>query len=60
MSGWRNYSKFIAASVATGLISLQLAITDGEVSVSEWITIALAVLGALGVYAVENKPNPKP
>lgn len=54
---WRGYSKFIAAAVATGLVTLQLAITDGTVTKSEWITIGLAVLGALGVYAIPNKTD---
>ena len=47
---WQTYSKLIPAAVAAALILLQTAITDG-VTASEWITIALAFLGALGVYA---------
>lgn len=52
-----KYAKFIAALVATGLIALQVAITDGTVTKSEWITIALAVVGTITVYAVPNKTD---
>jgi hypothetical protein len=40
--------------VAAALVALQTALTDGHVTGSEWITIALAGLGALGVLAVPN------
>jgi hypothetical protein len=54
------YAKFIAAAAAAGLVAAQLAITDDTITKTEWITIALAVLGALGVYAIPNKTEPKP
>lgn len=48
------YAKFIVAAVVAGLIALQTALSDDSVTNSEWITIALAVVGALAVYAVPN------
>jgi hypothetical protein len=53
-----KYSKFIVAALAAGAVALQSAITDGTVSAAEWVTIAIAVLGALGVWAFPNKPTP--
>lgn len=49
-----NYLKSFATAIATGLVFLQLAITDDGVTKSEWITIGLAVLGSVGVWAVPN------
>lgn len=46
-----RYSKAIAA--AAGAISV--AVTDGVFDWNDGITIALAVLAALGVYLVPNK-----
>lgn len=51
-----KYGKLIAAAIAAGGIALQVAVTDGQVTPAEGITIALAVLGALGVYVVPNAP----
>lgn len=50
----KEYAKFAVAVVAAGLVALQTALTDGHVTGQEWITIALAALGALGVLAVPN------
>lgn len=50
----KTYAKFVVAAVMAGLVALQTALTDGGVSSQEWITIALAVLGALGVAVVPN------
>ena len=44
--------KFLTA-LATALSSLAVALDEG-VTDSEWIMVALAFLGALGVYAVPN------
>lgn len=51
------YAKTIAAAIATAAITLQVVMSDGTVTTSEWITVGLAALGALGVYAVPNKPR---
>lgn len=47
------YTKSILAVLTAGLTVLASVIVGG-ISVSEWIQIALAALGALGVYAVPN------
>lgn len=49
------YAKTIVAVVVAALVALQTGLSDGTVTPSEWITIALAGLGALGVWAVPNK-----
>lgn len=50
----KEYAKTIVAVVMAALVALQTALTDGGVSSQEWITIALAALGALGVWVVPN------
>lgn len=55
-----QYWKFIIAALTTGLIALQAALTDGTVTTQEWVTIALAALGALGVWAKSNAAPPLP
>jgi hypothetical protein len=50
------YLKSVAAAVTAGMIALTAALTDESITAGEWVTVALAVLGALGVYAVENAP----
>jgi hypothetical protein len=52
-----RYAKFIVAALTAGLIALQTAITDDRITTSEWVTIALAVLGAIGVVIVPNKTD---
>jgi peptidoglycan biosynthesis protein MviN/MurJ (putative lipid II flippase) len=51
--GWR-WAKTIAAAVAAGGVVLISALTDADVGAAEWVQIGMAVLGALGVYAVPN------
>lgn len=45
--------KFMVALVAA-LGILANALSDGHVTGSEWLSVAVAFLGALGVYAVTN------
>jgi len=52
-----KYAKFAVAAAMAGLTALAAAITDDHVTNAEWIAIGLAVLGALGVWAVPNKPS---
>lgn len=53
-----KYAKALVAAVAAGSASLLTAVNDGSVSNGEWVTVALAVLSALGVtYAVPNKDD---
>lgn len=55
-----KYAKTIAAAIATAAITLQVVMSDGTVTASEWITVGLAALGAVGVYAVPNTPPEPP
>jgi hypothetical protein len=52
---WK-YAKTAVAATIAGCTVLASAITDNNISPSEWVGIGLAVLGALGVYAVPNAP----
>lgn len=50
-----EYAKTVVAAVAAGAVALSAALSDGTVTAGEGVTIGLAVLGALGVYAVPNR-----
>ncbi|MEU9208564.1 hypothetical protein AB0D27_11560 [Streptomyces sp. NPDC048415] len=53
-----RYWKAVAAAVVAGAGSTATAVQDGTVTMAEGVTIALAVLGALGfTWAVPNKPR---
>lgn len=52
-------AKFVVAAVAAGAIALTTALSDDALTTTEIVTVALAVLGALGVYAVPNAPSDK-
>lgn len=54
-----KYAKSIVAVVTAGLMALQqaLPLTDEQ---RGWVSIALAVLGAVAVYAVPNAPATPP
>lgn len=53
------YNKFIVAIVVAVLIAALTAaasaLDDNVITTQEWVTIALAALGALAVYLVPNK-----
>ena len=51
-----RYLKTAVAVLVAGLTSLQAAISDDRVTNNEWVIIALAVVGAIGVYAAPNSP----
>lgn len=52
-----RYWKAIVAAVAAGAGSAGTALQDGKVTAPEAVTIALAVLAALGfTWAVPNRP----
>jgi hypothetical protein len=53
-----NYWKTVVAIVGAGVIAVQSAITDDVITSAEWVTIALALLAAAGVWQVPNKPAP--
>lgn len=48
-------AKFVVAAVLAGVSSLNVALSDNGFSSTDGVTVALAVLTALGVYAVPNK-----
>jgi hypothetical protein len=50
-----RYTKFVLAVLGAALTVLASAILGG-VTATEWIQIVLAGAGAVGVYAVKNKP----
>lgn len=54
-----TYAKTIVASVLAAGYALQAALSDDKVTTSEWVGVGVAVLIALGVWAVPNsKPGP--
>lgn len=54
----RRYAKAIVSAAAAGSAALATALADDRVTSGEWVLVALAVLGALGVtYAVPNRPT---
>ena len=53
---WQHYAKDIAGAIVAALTSLSTALVDGVVEPTEWITVAVAAITALGViWAVPNK-----
>lgn len=48
-------AKFLVAAAGAGVAAVQLAVADGGFSATDGVTVVLAVLTALGVYAVPNK-----
>lgn len=50
------YAKTIVASIAAGATALTVAFGDDTLTPTEAVTVALAVLAALGVYVVPNTP----
>ncbi|KAF2774700.1 hypothetical protein [Streptomyces sp. OM5714] len=54
-----NFAKAIVGGAAAGTAAAVTAVQDNVLTTGEGITIALAVLGALGItYAVPNKKEP--
>ncbi|TMR18569.1 hypothetical protein ETD86_21510 [Nonomuraea turkmeniaca] len=50
-----SFAKAIVSAAAAGTASLAVAMGDSVIETGEWVTVALAVLGALGVtYVVPN------
>lgn len=46
-----KYAKAVAAAVAAGLAALVTALADGDVSLAEWASIALATVIGSGLVA---------
>lgn len=50
-----SFAKAIVSAAAAGTGSLAIAMSDSVIETGEWVTVALAVLGALGItYAIPN------
>ena len=54
-----RYTKAVLAVLSAVLVLLVNLITDG-ITVSEWLQLGMAALGALGVYAVPNQGTARP
>lgn len=53
-----HMAKALVAAVVAGVGALAVAMADSVLSTGDGVTIALAVLSALGItYAVPNKPQ---
>lgn len=52
-----QYAKAVVAGATAGLTTLGGALADGHVTAGEWIAVAIAVLGGLGLTAAV--PNAK-
>lgn len=51
----QDYLKAIFGAVGGGLGAIQVANSDGHITNNEWITVAIVVLGLLGViWGVPN------
>ncbi|MEV2236712.1 hypothetical protein [Micromonospora sp. NPDC049891] len=55
-----RYAKTIVAAVVAGATALTVAMGDDVLTTTEGITVALAVLGAFGVYVVPNARDSRP
>lgn len=52
----KPYMKAIVGGLVAGLTALGTAMTDDTVTTAEWVGVAVAALGALGiVYATPNR-----
>lgn len=51
------YTKGILSAAGAGLVVLASAITGGGVTFPEIVQIVVAALGAVGVFALPNKPE---
>lgn len=49
-----KYAKTIVAAIVAGATALTVAMGDDTLTATEGIAVALAILGALGVYVVPN------
>ncbi len=56
-----RYAKSILAVIGAGVLALQAALEDDVVLANEWTTIAIALITAIGVFLIPNKPpDPSP
>lgn len=53
---WRAHAKVAVAVLGAALAAANLALADG-VTLSEWVTVALAAIGALGIGVLPNRQD---
>lgn len=58
MNKIKPYAKFVAALGTAALIAAQQALPMSPTA-HGWVSITLAIFGALAVYGVENAPLPR-
>jgi hypothetical protein len=46
-----SVAKLVVAAMTAGFVTAETAISDGVITGAEWLTIVIAALGALGVWA---------
>jgi hypothetical protein len=51
-----SVNKLLFALLGTVALGLQGALTDGSMSVEEWVTVGAAALAALGTWLMPNTP----
>ena len=56
MKEFLPYAAKASVALVAALAILATAVADNVVTPAEWIQVAIAALGALGVYYVPNKP----
>lgn len=49
-----DYTKAVVAVLAAALSALAASMPDGKVTGAEWMMVAVAVLGAVGVWLAPN------
>jgi hypothetical protein len=56
-----KYAKAVVAALAAGATAVTTAAQDGQITGEEWVTAAIAVLGALGLtwWVPNRQGDPK-
>lgn len=49
-----KYAKTIVAALFAVATALSTVLEDNQIAANEWLTVALALLSALGVYSISN------
>ncbi len=60
LSDFVGYAQKFCVALIAALGVTATALADGTITTSEWVSIALSFLGALGVYAATNTTITKP
>ena len=53
--GFAGYARKFLVALAAALAILVVALSDDAVTRLEWVQVAIAFLGAVGVYQIPNK-----